>query len=110
MSRQTERLLQNSFGFEPENSTHHFLVNIPRGANDPVEMSEHFTWDAATGSSEVSLGSRSDGQIRARLARVKWDAIADEVRAQFNRRITGTSGSGSSTFWTTWHRWPAFPR
>lgn len=87
MSKQSERLLQNSFGFEPENSTHHFLVNIPRGANDPVEVSEHFTWDPVNGSSELSYGSRSDGQIRVRLARLKWEAISDELRVQFNRRL-----------------------
>ncbi|MBN1991940.1 MAG: DUF3780 domain-containing protein [Anaerolineae bacterium] len=87
MSKQTERLLQNTFGFEPENSTHHFLVNIPRGQHDHVEISEHFTWDPVEGSSEVSYGSRSDGQIRVRLAHLKWEAIADELRAQFNRRL-----------------------
>ena len=98
MSKQTERLLQHSFGFEPENSTHHFLVNIPSGANDPVEISEHFTWDrdAMRGSSEVSYGSRMDGQIRVRLARLKWEAISEELRAHFNRRLKKyhlTSGS-----------------
>ncbi len=87
MSKQTERQIQHSFGFQPENSTHHFLVTIPTGQHDSVEISEHFSWDSATGSSEISYGSRTDGQIRVRLARLKWDAIADELRAQFNRRL-----------------------
>lgn len=87
MSKQIERLQQHSFGFDPQQSTHHFLVNIPGGPHDPVEISEHFTWDPATGSSKVAYGSRSDGQIRVRLARLKWAAVADEVRTQFNRRL-----------------------
>ena len=87
MSKKHETELKNTFGFEPKDSTHHFLVNIPRGAGAKIEISEHFTWSDETGSSEVSYGNRLDGQIRVLLARPKWDVIADEVRAQFNRRL-----------------------
>jgi hypothetical protein len=87
MSKAQQKVLQNSFGFDPQESTHHFLIHIPRGATSKIEISEHFTWDRETGSSEVSYGSRLDGQIRVVLVRPKWDAIADEVRAQFNRRL-----------------------
>ena len=79
--------LKNSFGFDPVESKHHFLVNIPRGATAEIRMSEHFAWDAAHGSSEPTLGSARDGQVRVILARPKWDALADEVRAEFNRRL-----------------------
>lgn len=87
MARKQTATLQSSFGFDPEESLHHFLVNIPRGATARVEISEHFTWDEEAGSGEVSYGARPDGQIRVVLARLKWDAIADEVRAQFNQRL-----------------------
>ncbi|MCC6456911.1 MAG: DUF3780 domain-containing protein [Caldilineaceae bacterium] len=87
-SRETTKgELKNSFGFAPAESMHHFLVNIPRGATAEIHMSEHFTWDAEYGSSEPSLGSARDGQVRVILARPKWDALADEVRAEFNRRL-----------------------
>lgn len=79
--------LKNSFGFDPEESTHHFLVTIARGATDEIRISEHFTWDAEHGSSESSLNSSSDGQVRVILARLKWDVIADELRVEFNRRL-----------------------
>lgn len=87
MSKQLQRTVQTSFGFSPADNSHHFLVTIPRGANDPVEISEHYEWDDDTGSSPVSYTSRADGQLRARLPRLKWDMIADHVRAQFNRRL-----------------------
>jgi len=80
-------LLENSFGFNPEESTHHFVVNIARGENARVEISEHLTWDPKVGSSSVSYGLRQDGQIRVVLQRPRWDAIADEVRVVFNRRL-----------------------
>jgi hypothetical protein len=87
MSEKQQRTIRDSFGFDPEESTHFFLVHIPRDAAAKVEISEHFTWDAEVGSSDVSYGSRQNGQIRVLLARLKWEAIADEVRALFNRRL-----------------------
>lgn len=78
----------DSFGFEPEESRHHFLVVIPKNTHDPVEVSEHFTWDDERGSSPVTLASsEEDGQLRVRLARPKWDAVADALRVEFNTRL-----------------------
>ncbi|MBW2065550.1 MAG: DUF3780 domain-containing protein [Deltaproteobacteria bacterium] len=82
-----QSLLSRSFGFDPSESRHHFVVHIPRGGTQEIKVSEHFTWDKATGSSLMTLGLRPDGQVRVILARTKWDAIADEVRAEFNRRL-----------------------
>ena len=80
-------LVDRSFGFVPIESQHHFVVNIPRGATRSVEISEHFSWNEAVGSSPMTTGSERDGQIRVLLARPKWDAIADVVRVEFNRRL-----------------------
>jgi hypothetical protein len=79
--------LTHSFGFDPAESRHHFLVTIPRGAKQDLNISEHFSWSEAKGSSSVTLGMRADGQIRVVLPRPKWDAVADDVRAEFNRRL-----------------------
>jgi hypothetical protein len=79
--------LSRSFGFDPKESQHHFLVNIPRGSTQPIEVSEHFTWSEDSGSGEVSYSGRVDGQIRISLPRLKWDAMADEIRAEFNQRL-----------------------
>ncbi|MGH7492159.1 MAG: DUF3780 domain-containing protein [bacterium] len=80
-------LLSRSFGFDPSESRHHFLVKIPSGATLKIEISEHFLWDEQHGSSAVSYGSGVEGQIRVLLPRLKWDKIADEVRAEFNQRL-----------------------
>ena len=80
-------LVSRSFGFDPAESQHHFLLNIPGGATQKIEISEHFTWEERTGSSEVTLSARADGQIRVALVRAKWDAIADELQAEFNQRL-----------------------
>jgi len=80
-------LIKNSFGFDPQQSRHHFVVDIPRGGDAQIKISEHLTWDDENGSSAVTTGAAQDGQIRVLLARPKWDAIADDLRAQFNLRL-----------------------
>jgi len=80
-------LVKNSFGFDPQESAHCFLVDISRGADAQIKISEHLAWDDESGVSEVTTTARQDGQIRVLLARSKWDAIADDVRAFFNQRL-----------------------
>ena len=91
-----DTILDRAFGFDPAESRHHFLVNISRGAVQEIQISEHFSWSDSEGSGEVSLGQRADGQIRVLLARPKWDAIADEVRAEFNQRLKKTGRKAGS--------------
>lgn len=91
-----QNLLKNSFGFDPLESRHHFVVDIPRSGDQPVKISEHLTWDSETGSSPVTSGAGTDGQIRVILARLKWDRIADEIRAQFNQRLKQMNKSSGS--------------
>lgn len=86
MTRATAHQLKNAFGFDPAESAHHFVVLVPRAAAEQVSISEHHGWDEARGSGPASLNAR-DGQLRVLLARPKWEAIADYVRAQFNRRL-----------------------
>lgn len=87
MSEELQILIKNSFGFNPAESTHHFLVDLPRSSEAPINISEHFTWDSETGSSLVSTGTKQDGQIKVVLPRKKWDLIADELRSHFNLRL-----------------------
>jgi hypothetical protein len=82
----TLQVLKRSFGFDPRESTHHFKVSIPRGERE-VTISEHLTWSEKDGSSPATLANMLDGQIRVILPRAKWDAIADALRVEFNRRL-----------------------
>lgn len=68
-----------SFGFDPTEAASHFLVTVAASNRLPVDIAEHLGFDAQEGS--------RDGVIRVRLARLKWDAIADPVRTEFNRRL-----------------------
>ena len=79
--------LDGSFGFDPEQSVSHFLVHIPTSGQQPVEVSEHLSWDPERAGASVHVGSHPDGQVRTRLARSKWNEIADVIRAEFNTRL-----------------------
>ncbi|MPZ42199.1 MAG: DUF3780 domain-containing protein [Betaproteobacteria bacterium] len=90
-SRSTRPVTQEApvgFGFNPDESTHHFLVTIPAGNRQEVLISEHYRWDAASGSGTITFADGvDDGKLRVSLDRGKWNAIADEVRVEFNRRL-----------------------
>ena len=80
--------LVGAFGFEPDESAAHFLVHIPAGSTLPVEISDHLSWDVERVQYSVHYGAqREDGQVRCRLARSKWNDIAEVVRAEFNSRL-----------------------
>jgi hypothetical protein len=84
-------VLAGAFGFDPEESPAHFLVNIPAGSTLHVEISEHLSWDPDRVQSSIHYGTeRDDGQVRCRLPRSKWNEIAEVVRAEFNARIKKT--------------------
>ena len=76
------------FGFEPDESAHHFVVTVPPGNRQDVLIAEHLTFDAETGHPPPSVGyGPHDSKLRVALPRTKWNALADEVRVEFNRRL-----------------------
>jgi len=76
------------FGFVPSESEHHFLVMIPSHAHEPVYISEHLTWVDSASWRELRFAlGQEDATMRVVLPRRKWEAIADPVRAEFNRHL-----------------------
>ena len=75
------------FGFVPEAATHHFRVHVPATAGRDVAISEHFTFTTENAKDTGSLSDAHDGQLKIMLSRSKWNAMAEEVRAELNRRL-----------------------
>ena len=76
------------FGFAPAESEHHFLVTLPTAPSESVYISEHVHWDNSDMRRELSFAlGTEDAAIRVILPRPKWEAIADAVRVEFNRRL-----------------------
>ncbi len=87
-ARVAERTGSQGFGFRPEKSEHHFVVTVPGGRSGDVLVAEHLLYDPNLGAAQPSLGfGPADTKLRVALPRIKWNAIADVVRVEFNRRL-----------------------
>lgn len=80
------------FGYMPEQSEHFFLVTVPasRAQQAEVFISEHFRWKQPGKGEEIPISfNDEDAQLKVILPRRFWDEIAEEVKAEFNRRLRG---------------------
>ena len=78
------------FGFQPELSEHFFLVTLPRGKGEGAEVtiSEHYEWIEPTADAPIPVTINAvNSHLRVILRRAVWDEIAEEVKAEFNRRL-----------------------
>ena len=77
------------FGFIPEQNEHHFIVTLSNSLipESSVTITECFELDCG----EVAGGTIQDdgihSQLKVELKRYQWDAIAEEIKAEFNRRL-----------------------
>lgn len=82
------KIKSTGFGFVPTESEHHFLVTIPTKKQENIFISEHFTWNENEAQQELSFAlGNEDNKIRVILPRLKWEGIADTVKAEFNQRL-----------------------
>ena len=79
------------FGFQPDRSEHYFLVTLPRAKAGDVTISEHFEWIEPTDEAPIVVPASAlntvNAQLRVVLRRAVWAEIAEEVRAELNRRL-----------------------
>jgi hypothetical protein len=68
------------FGVPDSIDPHYFVVRIPPGRNDAVEVIENYGIDGGT-------NGRPELVLRCRLPRPLWSAIADELKREFNERL-----------------------
>jgi hypothetical protein len=84
----TTRQKDEGFGFIPQETEHHFLVTLSPSKKEHVYLSEHFTWEEGQGQRILNLTpGNEDDKLRAILPRPKWDAMADALQEDFNRRL-----------------------
>lgn len=75
------------FGFQPDDTEHHFLVYIKQGA-DEVYFFEQFSYEPDIDFNTLSFSIAGMGSTcKSILKTVKWQLIANDVRAEFNRRL-----------------------
>ena len=83
-----QRSHSEGFGFIPTETQHHFLVTIPAGKAEKIIISEYFDWDESAQRRKLNFTlGKEDSKFKVILERHKWNAISDELRAEFNRRL-----------------------
>lgn len=71
------------FGFDPEETQHHFLVLIPNSHNGHVTVYERFTWDNST----EQVSDIDELRLKVSITKKKWEAVKDYLQQEFNKRL-----------------------
>ena len=79
MSKAEKPRMVHGFGFEPQRSPYHFAVHLDPGEEGPVAVEERFTCESAAEARPPAL--------KVVLDRYRWSRIADQLRANFNKRL-----------------------
>lgn len=90
LKKDTKQKKVLGFGFIPELSEHCFLVTIPtsRAKGADVLISEHFEWRELGKEEQIKVSFNDENaQVKVVLRRDVWDEIAEETKAEFNRRL-----------------------
>lgn len=71
------------FGYIPQETTHHFLVKIPRSKSKDVVVYERFSWD----DTEEQTTEIDEKKIKVIISYEKWDMVKAVIEKEFNRRL-----------------------
>lgn len=71
------------FGFNPEESRHHFLVCIPNKQEGTVVIYERFVWQDEQ---SQKLNNYED-KAKAEISKRKWKLLEDTLKIEFNNRL-----------------------
>lgn len=74
-----EKPITHGFGVPNSPLPHQFLVRIPLGRNDPIEVWEDF--------GAAGVGSTAQKLCRAAVPRDAWYQVAEGVKSHLNRRL-----------------------
>ncbi|MEA3435303.1 MAG: DUF3780 domain-containing protein, partial [Thermodesulfobacteriota bacterium] len=88
MTRKKQNIL--GFGYNPDLTDHYFLVTLPasRAKSVGIMISEHFEWQKPEKGKEIYTSlNNENAHIKVILKRFMWDDIAEETKAEFNRRL-----------------------
>ncbi|MBK9497790.1 MAG: DUF3780 domain-containing protein [Leptospiraceae bacterium] len=87
-----------SFGMIPEESNHHFLVNLGDRKGPYIYISEHFEYYANPERQRIEYNLKpNDSKMRVILPYEKWKLIEEPIQFDLNQRLKRT-GLKSSKF------------
>jgi hypothetical protein len=69
------------FGYNPQETKHHFLVIIPQSQNKDIAIYERFEWDVA----ETQKSDMEYKSLKVTIDKHKWDLVKDVLQQEFNK-------------------------
>lgn len=75
------------FGFNPEETQHHFMVVIPHGKNEKVLVYERFIWQEGKDDQEIDESNSLDSQLKVSVPKWLWQRVAPYLAQEFNYRL-----------------------
>jgi len=73
------------FGFNPQESQHHFLVCVSEAREGSVIIYERLAWQ--DGGEIQKINEYADDKPKARISKHKWKLLEETVRSEFNTRL-----------------------
>ena len=89
----TKRKNSIGFGFDSNESEHHFLVEIPKENKGSVIIYERFEWNNDKDIQKIDY--RFDTS-KVRLSKHKWNAISGAIKSNFNIRLQEKNYKGGA--------------
>ena len=82
----------HGFGFNPDESRHHFLVMIPstKAKDGKVLIYERFEWEEPADEKNKEVEQKIDqrfDRLKVEIASHKWALIAEGLQREFNERL-----------------------
>ena len=69
------------FGFNPDENEDHFLVIVPSGKKEMVQVYERFQWD------EGEQKIHKKDILKLNIPKHKWQKVSPDITAEFNARL-----------------------
>jgi len=75
------------FGFEPEETFHHFMVVIPREKREPVKVIERFDWRGEEDLTAQSFRQTINNRYKVELSQTIFDKVKPFLTQDLNQRL-----------------------
>jgi len=75
------------FGFEPEETSHHFMVIIPKDKKEPVKVIERFDWKGENDLTAETFRQTINNRHKARLPRPIFEKVKPFLTQDLNLRL-----------------------
>lgn len=75
------------YGFDPEETHHHFMVIIPKSKKENIKVFERFTWHGDSDLTFIDENRTLENRLKVVIPYYIWERIAPYLSQEFNYRL-----------------------